>query len=80
MDISEGQLNVKFRTRSSHIVLYREHLCWVWVAGEGDTAMDPSEKLLESSPGSKSDPPLAKAKPISDGGCAFAIRYLRREI
>jgi len=28
--------------------------------------------------GSKTDPPLAKAKPISDGGSASVITYLRR--
>jgi len=28
---------------------------------------------------SKIDPPLAKAKPISDGGSASVIAYLRRE-
>jgi len=28
--------------------------------------------------GSKTDPPLAKAKPISDGGSASGITYLRR--
>jgi len=28
--------------------------------------------------GSKTDPPLAKAKPISDGGRASVITYLRR--
>jgi len=28
--------------------------------------------------GSKMDPPLAMAKPISDGGSASAITYLRR--
>jgi len=28
--------------------------------------------------GSKMDPPLAKAKPISDGGNASGITYLRR--
>jgi len=28
--------------------------------------------------GSKMDPPLAKAKPISDGGSASGITYLRR--
>jgi len=28
--------------------------------------------------GSKTDPPLAKVKPISDGGSASVITYLRR--
>jgi len=28
--------------------------------------------------GSKTDPPLAKAKPISDGGSASGITYLRK--
>jgi len=28
--------------------------------------------------GSKTDPPLAKAKPISNGGSASVITYLRR--
>jgi len=27
---------------------------------------------------SKTDPPLAKAKPVSDGGSASVITYLRR--
>ena len=43
------------------------------------------EKLLEASPmsdkvnasGSKTDPPLAKAKPISDGGSASGITWKR---
>jgi len=35
--------------------------------------------LTESVPaGSKTDPPLAKAKPISDGGSTAVIMYLRR--
>jgi len=29
--------------------------------------------------GSKTDPPLAKAKPISDSGSSSGITYLRRE-
>jgi len=42
------------------------------------------EKLLEASSclikpaGSKMDSPLSKAKPISDGGSASVITYLRR--
>jgi len=35
--------------------------------------------LMEPMPaGSKMDPPLAKAEPISDGGSASGITYLRR--
>jgi len=33
----------------------------------------------EASASSKTDPPLAKAKPISNGGSASMITYLRRE-
>ena len=47
------------------------------VAGEGATVVAPREKL-RGSPGSKLDPPLAKAEPISDGGCTSGITYLRR--
>jgi len=44
------------------------------------------QKLREASPrltkpvpaGSKTDPPLAKAKPISDGGGTSVVTYLRR--
>jgi len=44
------------------------------------------EKLREASPilikplsaGSKTDLTLAKAKPISNGGCASGVTYLRR--
>ena len=28
--------------------------------------------------GSKMDPPLAKAKPVSDGGSGFVVKYLRK--
>jgi len=35
--------------------------------------------VIEPMPdGSKTDPPLAKAKPISNGGSASVITYLRR--
>ena len=35
--------------------------------------------LIKTMPASsKTDPPLAKAKPSSDGGCASVITYLRR--
>ena len=47
-------------------------------AGEGATVVAPCEKLLESSLGSKWDPPLAEAKAMSDGGCASAITSFRR--
>ena len=57
-------------------------VCWVGVAGvlvaeEGLQGWLLSE-AAGSFPGSKSDLPLAKAEPISDGGCTSVIAYLRR--
>ena len=52
-------------------------MCWVCVAGEGLQGWLLSE-AARSFPGSNSDPPLAKAEPISDGGSASVITYLRK--
>ena len=58
-------------------------VCWVCVVGffgsggEGYNG-GPCKKFLKSFPGFKSDLPLAKAKPINDGGRASMITYLRR--
>ena len=52
-------------------------LCWVCVAREGLQGWLLSE-AARSFPGSNSDPPLAKAEPVSNGGSASVIAYLRR--
>jgi len=38
----------------------------------------PPSLIKPMPPGSKMDPPLAKAKPISNGGSASVIVYLRK--
>ena len=49
----------------------------VLVAGKGPQQWLLSE-AARSFPGSNSDLPLAKAEPVSDGGSASVITYLRR--
>jgi len=65
-------------------------ICYVFVwqgFGSGGSIAVASVRSCENLPpclikpvlaGSKTDPPLAKAKPISDSGSASMITYLRR--
>ena len=61
------------------LVSFSSAVCWVCmagvcVAGEGLQGW-PLCKAARSFPGSKSDPPLGKAEPISDGGSASVSTY-----
>ena len=52
-------------------------VCWVCAVREGLQGWLLRE-ATRSFPGSNPDPPQAKAEPISNGGCASGVAYLRR--
>jgi len=82
-------LHAKSRSKKPYVTHYSEGTCrgFAWQGfGSGGAIQVASVKsceklppcLIESTPASyKTDPLLAKAKPISDGGNASVITYLR---